>query len=129
MKSRRRRRGEGIDITPLIDVLFMLIIFLVLTTTFTQGRIDVDLPEGKADSRGQKNAVLISVTEKSAILWNGRPIALDEAVSRSVSMHKRGADVRIAGDRNAPYGTVAELLEALRAGGVDTASLVLDGNR
>ena len=46
MRTRPRRKVD-LDITPLIDVLFMLIIFFVLTTSFVQGRVEVDLPRGE----------------------------------------------------------------------------------
>ncbi|NLB82863.1 MAG: biopolymer transporter ExbD, partial [Synergistaceae bacterium] len=57
--TRRRRRGIDLDITPLIDVLFMLIIFFVLTATFLSGQIVVDLPQGEGVREGTGGSLLL----------------------------------------------------------------------
>ena len=61
MSGRRNRRHAEIDITPLIDVLFMLIIFFVLTASFVQGKLDVQLPSGEGSSADTQGAVIVTV--------------------------------------------------------------------
>jgi len=124
--TRGSRRGADVDITPLIDVLFMLIIFFVLTAVFVQGAIDVDLPKGDAPPVSERDPIVVTVTKDSGILWAGEAISradmpklVDEALARS-------DDILIAGDRDAPYGDVAEVLDVLRNLGVDNVGLAFD---
>lgn len=71
----RSRRKVDLDITPLIDVLFMLIIFFVLTTSFVQGKVEVDLPQGEGTPPREGRTLLVSVRADGTILWDGVPAA------------------------------------------------------
>lgn len=129
---RRRRRGRtglNIDITPLIDVLFMLIIFFVLTTAFVQGSIVIELPGGDPpppDTR--RSPIVVTVTAGSEILWAGEPISRDAVPARVADALARSEDILVAGDRKAPYGDVAELLEELRGLGVADVGLLFESD-
>ncbi|MDR1915436.1 MAG: biopolymer transporter ExbD [Synergistaceae bacterium] len=128
MKRNRRAHAE-IDITPLIDVLFMLIIFFVLTTAFVQGTMNVDLPIGTPPPLSDKNPVILTVENDSSLLWGGERITrerLPEAVAEAVA---RSRDILVAGDKSARYGDVAELLELLRALGVPDVALAFEEGR
>jgi biopolymer transport protein ExbD len=122
-----RKRGADVDITPLIDMMFMLIIFFVLTTVFVQGTIDIDLPRGNAPPMTQRNPIVVTVTMESALLWAGEPVtrgALPGLVADALS---NGDEILIAGDRRAPYGVVASVLDELRGLGVKSVSLAFEG--
>ena len=127
MSRRKKRRMEPIDITPLIDVLFMLIIFLVLTTSFVQGRVDVRLPQGGAAAEGAPKSILLSVTKDGRILWEGQTVRSADLIARLEPLRRAGTEVQIAGDAGAPYGAVAELLDLLRTHGIQSASLLFEG--
>lgn len=120
MRRRRQRRAD-IDITPLIDVLFMLIIFFVLTASFTQGRIDVDLPSG-GGAQASNETITLSVGNGGRITWNEREIELSE-IARLVREAK-GREIMVAGGREAVYGDVVAVLEILRKEGVTSAGLL-----
>lgn len=124
MKRRRQRRAD-IDITPLIDVLFMLIIFFVLTATFAQGRIEVDLPAG-GGAPAADEAVTLAVGKDGKLSWNGREIRREDiaALARAAG----GKEITVAGDKEAAYGDVAAVLEILRAEGVGSAGLLTRGD-
>lgn len=126
MRRSRQRRTADIDITPLIDVLFMLIIFFVLMASFIQGSIEVALPLG-GGAPVSGGAVVITVEKNGEILWDGRPAkAVDIArLARAAG----GREIVIAGDRDAPYGAVAEILQILRKEGVSTAGLLMGGEK
>ncbi len=123
----RSRRKVDLDITPLIDVLFMLIIFFVLTTSFVQGKVEVDLPQGEGTPPREGRTLLVSVRADGTILWDGVPAASVDVPVLAARAMAESRDVLLAGDRTAPYGAVAELLELLRREGLDSASLALQG--
>ena len=122
MRRRKSRRFADIDITPLIDVLFMLIIFFVLTATFIQGKLDIDLPSGKGETPDVKSTLTLTVERDGTIFWEGVRISEGELPELA-----RGArEILIAGDKNAPYGRIAEVLSILRKEGITSAGLLTE---
>ncbi|MEA4871872.1 MAG: biopolymer transporter ExbD [Synergistaceae bacterium] len=124
MRRRKSRRFADIDITPLIDVLFMLIIFFVLTATFIQGKLDIDLPSGEGETSEMKNTMILTIEKDGAIFWDGLRVAQEELPELARGAGDR--DILIAGDKNAPYGRVAEVLSILRKVGVTSAGLLME---
>lgn len=122
MSSRRRRRVASSDMTPMIDVLFMLIIFFVLTTTFARGAISVALPRGGAAPAGGE-PVVVTVTADGAIFWGGDAIASSDVEARASAARESGDDIVIAADSDASFGTVADLIESLRRAGVENVGI------
>ena len=115
------------DITSLIDVMFMLIIFFVLTASFIQGKLDVALPDQDGKQPEPKPAVTVTVAENGSVYWAGRAVSKEELASLAESSKKN--DVYIAGDKNASYGNVAEVLAILRAAGIESAGLLTQGEK
>jgi biopolymer transport protein ExbD len=122
---RNKRRSADVDITPLIDVLFMLIIFFVLTASFLHGKIDVDLPTGKGESKSMEKAITIIVNKNGAISWDGRNISKDDL--SPLAKESTGKEILIAGDKEAEYGTVAEILSILKEAGINSTGLLMQG--
>ena len=125
MAGRRNKRHAEIDITPLIDVLFMLIIFFVLTASFVQGKLDVQLPSGEGSSADMQGAVIVTVAADRKIFWNGREVTKEEL--KKLAAAANGREMLVAGDEKVPYGEVAALLSLLREEGVTSAGLMLSG--
>lgn len=115
------------DLTPLIDVLFMLIIFFVLTAAFVRGEVDVQLPEGKGTPVSAV-PVVIAVRQDGSISWAGESMAPDAVIVQAREAFLQGQSILLAGDRSVPYGVVASLLDRLRAAGVQEVSLALGGD-
>ena len=125
MSGRRNRRHAEIDITPLIAVLFMLIIFFVLTASFVQGKLDVQLPSGEGSSADTQGAVIVTVAADRKIFWNGREVTRVEL--KKLAAESKGREMLVAGDEKVPYGDIAGLLSLLRKEGVTSAGLMLSG--
>ena len=122
---RKNRRSADVDITPLIDVLFMLIIFFVLTTSFIQGQVDVELPSGKGVSSSTEKAITLSIEKDGTLYWNGQTVTKEDV--RVLAKEASGREVLIAGDKASAYGTVAEILSILREEGITSAGLLMQG--
>ena len=124
MRRRKSRRFADIDITPLIDVLFMLIIFFVLTATFIQGKLDIDLPSGEGTASDMKRALTLTVEKDGTIFWDGVKVSREELPVLARGVRER--EILIAGDKSAPYGKVAEVLSILKKEGISSAGLLMD---
>lgn len=123
MRRHKSRHFADIDITPLIDVLFMLIIFFVLTATFIQGKLDIDLPSAVGESSDMKSAMTLTVEKDGTIFWNGRAVTREELTELVRNPENR--EILIAGDKNVPYGRIAEVLSILRKEGISSAGLLM----
>ncbi|GHS88687.1 biopolymer transporter ExbD/TolR [Synergistales bacterium] len=128
----RKKRSADIDITPLIDVLFMLIIFLVLTATFIQGRVVVELPSGDGESGKTANLLIINLSRDGSVLWGDvslpAPVSSLDLLGLARESAAVGREILVAGDERVPYGEVAGLLDVLRGAGVERLGLALRGN-
>jgi biopolymer transport protein ExbD len=126
-RGRRKRKAADVDITSLIDVLFMLIIFFVITTAFVQGSVDVSLPRGTPPPFSDKEQIVVTVTKDSEILWAGERLSSGDLAPRVAAALAESADILLAGDRDARYGDVAELMDQLRSQGVQAVGLAFEG--
>ena len=120
------RASAEIDITPLIDILFMLIIFFVLATSFVQGRLRVELPQGEGDPGKPGGAVLVTLREDGRLLWGDEPVTSSD-LFRRLGAASPDEELLLAADRGVPYGRVAELLDGMRRAGREGVGLALQG--
>jgi len=124
----RKRLQPDLDLTPLIDVLFMLILFFVLTASLLQGQISVRLPQGQGAPIGGKPAV-IEILPDGRIRFDGAWVSREETIALAVKADKAGRELVLAADRKVPYGNVASLLETLRRSGIQDVGLGLEGGK
>jgi biopolymer transport protein TolR len=131
---RRRRRHavmSEINVTPMVDVmLVLLIIFMVSAPLLTVG-VPIDLPQTQAKSLDQdKEPLTVSVNEKGQVFLQNSEIAVDELVAKlkAVTEARGGADERIfvRGDRKVDYGTVMKIMGRLSSAGFSRVALVTE---
>ena len=135
-KRRHRRKPvmSEINVTPMVDVmLVLLIIFMVSAPLLTVG-VPIDLPQTKAKSLDQdKEPLTISVSDKGVWLQNSE-IKIDELVAKLQAIAQTrggGADERIyvRGDKKVDYGTVMRVMGRLSAAGFRRVALVTEVER
>ncbi len=120
---RRSRRNSLLDLTPLVDILFLLILFFVLTTTFFREGISVALPQGEGEVR-EETPLRIVLTAEGELFWNRESLTereLRERVSR-----ESPKVVSLEGDRRVPYGEVLRIFSLLRAAGAEKVLLLVE---
>ncbi|ADE56481.1 MULTISPECIES: ExbD/TolR family protein [Aminobacterium] len=120
-----RSKLPEIDITPLVDILFILIIFFVLTTTFGQSQLQVQLPQGKADALESDQDIYITLKIDGTLLWENEPISEEKLALRAIEAEKNNRTILLAADREVPYGTVAAFLSRLHEKGLIQIALML----
>lgn len=133
--SRRRRRSgvmSEINVTPMVDViLVLLIVFMVSAPLLTVG-VPIDLPQTKAAGLEQQDQepLAISVTDKGQVYLQDSEIPLDDLVPRlkAITQARGGADERIfvRGDRAVDYGTVMRVMGRLSAAGFSRVALITE---
>ena len=130
-RSRRRRATvmSDINVTPMVDVmLVLLIVFMVAAPLLTVG-VPIDLPQTQAKSMEQdKEPLTLSVNDKGQVFLQNTEIALDEIVPKLKAIAKNGAEERIyvRGDRKVDYGTVMRVMGRLSTAGYRRVALVTE---
>ncbi len=129
--SRVRGRGVSaeINVTPLVDVmLVLLIIFMISAPLLTVG-VPIDLPQSQAKSLDQEREPLtLSVNDKGQVFLQNTEIKLEELVDKLKAVAKQGPEERIyvRGDKKVDYGTVMKVMGRLQAAGYRKVALVTE---
>jgi biopolymer transport protein TolR len=126
----RQSMMSEINVTPMVDVmLVLLIIFMVAAPMMTQG-LEVELPKVDATvMRTDQDMVVLTVTQGGQVLLDDTPlsdIANLDAQIRAVMRAKNTERVFLKADRNVPYGRVAGVMGALRTAGITNIGLVTE---
>ncbi len=117
-RGREYRRGR-IEIIPMIDVMFFLLVTFMLASLSMQSlnSISVSLPQGEAPSLSHSEPVTLTITKESRLLLNKTPVTLPALALALKPMLGNKREVVVNADRGAPEGAVVEaMLEARRAG-------------
>jgi|MDTC01.2.fsa_nt_gb biopolymer transport protein ExbD len=128
LTKRSRKIDSSIDLTPLIDVVFQLLIFLMVSSQFTKPEAVVELPQapGKAaivDPARDKISLAIQADGK--ILLDNKPIPLEALGLAIGKMVETGVTrVEVRGDQVSEYGIFVEVMEIARAQGVESLGVV-----
>jgi biopolymer transport protein TolR len=135
--GRRGRRGRGggnrpmseINVTPMVDVmLVLLIVFMVAAPLMTVG-VPIDLPETQArQMEAQSDPITVSVTPDGAIFIGDQPATLETLVEQVGAMAVNGTEDRlyVRGDSTASYGTVMQVMGRLSGAGYSKIGLITD---
>jgi biopolymer transport protein TolR len=134
MRSGRKRNNESkpladINVTPLVDVVLVLLIIFMVTAPMLQMGIDVNLPRVKSKS--------IDVTEEKLILTinSGKEIYINKnktsitdlgAKLESIFANRIDREVFMRADKNVPYGFVVEVMSEVRRAGVDRLGMITE---
>lgn len=120
--ARTRRDVGTIDVTSLVDVVFNLLLFFVLTTQFTQSAgLAVDLPRASsADAATTPQDLIVALTRDGEHVMNGRLVARDDLDAEFAAYAKaspRGLVV-VQADQDVPHGGVVDVIDRAKANGL-----------
>lgn len=114
-----------INVSPLIDMVFILLIFFIVTTVFVEETgVEVDKPQAASAVSLEKNSILLAVTSKGQVVYGGREIGVS-GVRPLVKRMTQAEDmpVIVQGDENASYGIVLQVVDEAKLGGANSVSL------
>ena len=130
-RHHRRKVMSEINVTPMVDVmLVLLIIFMVSAPLLTVG-VPIDLPQSQAKSLDQdKEPLTISVNDKGKIYLQNAEIAVDDLIPKlqAIAQARGGTEARIyvRGDKKVDYGTMMKVMGQLSGAGFHRVALVTE---
>jgi biopolymer transport protein ExbD len=122
--------GEtGIDISPLIDCVFILLIFFIVTTVFVEETgVEVDKPQAAASVQLEKTSILIALTAKGEVVYGGREIGISGVQPLVKRMlQKEDLPVIIQADTASQTGDLARIVGEAKLAGATKVSLATKG--
>ncbi len=123
----RRRLVSDINVTPMVDVmLVLLIIFMVTAPMMTQG-LNVDLPETTSKSlRQEEKPLILTINKDSEISINNVPLVRKLMIQELEKNYNANKDqpLFLRADKNVPYGTVVEVMADIKAVGFDKIGMI-----
>lgn len=121
MRFKRKLEIEKgrLDIAPLVDVIFLLIIFFMLTSSFiSQPGIRINLPRAVTSEVLQERDVVITITKENIIYLNDRITTMKELAEKLTPVSNQKQQVLIKADRGASLGRVVEVWDICREKGI-----------
>jgi len=126
--GRGRRGFRDINVTPLVDVMLVLLIVFMVTAPLLTTGLRIDLPEVNAAQTPVKDArLLISVTKEERVLFGEEDVTdrIDQALKDNARVQSE-RELYIRADKNARYGIVATVVAAARNSGVESLNLLVE---
>ncbi len=129
--GRNRDDGESkdIDISPLIDMVFILLIFFMVSTTFVKdAKVDLDRPSASSAERASSKAIRIYIDKSQNVFLDDVPVRPWMVQSRIKERLAGGADqsILVITDRNTPAQKLIDVVDACRLAGAADIGVVTD---
>jgi biopolymer transport protein ExbD len=119
----KKRRAPSIIIVSLVDVLTILLIFFVVSTTFKrdQPEVQINLPDAKTATKtpAELEHTIVTVDQNDQIKLDGRAIGVDELEDAVRNLPEtRKSSLALQADKKASFGTIIKVMDALKLAGV-----------
>ena len=116
------------NLTPLVDVIFLLLIFFILGASLNNHNvIKIDLPESSNEKKGKDHKTTITIDSQQNIYFNGSLISKKDLKLSLENLEKK-EKIILAADKNISYNTIIEVMNIATDGGIKFISLETKGN-
>jgi biopolymer transport protein TolR len=119
-----------INVTPLVDVMLVLLIIMMIVAPLLQKGVDLTLPTASntAEKPDTQEQTVVYIDGQSRLYVNAIELTEAELINRLVDTLENQAEktVYLKGDRDAPYGSIMKMMDALRGAKIDTVALITD---
>jgi biopolymer transport protein ExbD/biopolymer transport protein TolR len=123
-----KKVNSNINVTPMVDVMLVLLIIFMVITPMLNNKVNVELPQANAaiimDNANKEDAVIVAVTRDGHIFLGGDQITLDDLGPKMEN--KTDKEVFLRADIRANYGKVMDAVDGIRSAGVSELGLITE---
>ena len=128
-RGRRYRPLAEINVTPMVDVMLVLLVIFMITAPLMTSSVNVDLPKASASPiTPDKDPITVSVASDSKVYLGNDGMDLTDLVARLQAQSQNDPDRRIfvRGDKTVPYGRMIEVMGTIKQGGFTKVALLVE---
>jgi biopolymer transport protein TolR len=139
VRAEGKKVNSNINVTPMVDVMLVLVIIFMVITPMLSQKVTVDLPQVTAstimEAANKDDAINVAVTRDGSVFLGGDKVALPDLSTRVADLESKktnpGDDksVYLRADTRANYGKVMDTIDAVRVAGVSQLNLMTDMNQ
>ncbi len=118
-----------INMTPLVDVMLVLLIVFMITIPVMQHSVKIELPQASSQKNDVKpESININISAKGQIFWNNAPIDIDtlQIYAQTAAKKNPQPEVQLRADKNARYETVAQVLASSKRAGLTKVGFITE---
>jgi biopolymer transport protein TolR len=126
-RSGDRRVLSEINVTPMVDVMLVLLVIFMVTAPMLQRGTDVQLPQASHSEVKEQDRITLTLTREGRIYLNNEEIPRAALRDRLIAATKdRERTVQFRGDARVPYGLVIEVMDTLKAAGIESVGMITE---
>ena len=127
--AQRGQMVSQINVTPLVDVMLVLLVIFMVTAPIIQQGVEVTLPSVKAEALpGKEEQFVVSITRDSQIYLNDAKLSAEDLTGKlkAIAQERPDRQVFIRADDRMPYGEVIRTMAAIKAAGIENVGMVTE---
>jgi biopolymer transport protein ExbD len=132
--NHHRQQGPmaDINVTPMVDVMLVLLVIFILSAPMFTHAVKLDLPKAESPAAGQQaSTVSVSIDGKGAIFWNAEALQMPALEARMAEAAKQEPqpELQLRADKNTRYEVVAQVMAAAQGHGLTRLGFVTDATK
>jgi len=125
-QGRTQTSLSDINVTPLVDVVLVLLIIFMVTAPVLQSGIEVQVPRTKTVKEVTEERLVISINRDQQVFLNNDPVNINQIAAK---IHDKirdpeGQSIYVRADENVPFGAFATVMDAVKSSGISNVSIV-----
>lgn len=127
--SSGKRFMSEINVTPLVDVMLVLLIIFMVTAPMMMQGVDVNLPQTTAKNiKTKEDPLILTVNNKQEIFLENRKVGLNELEKKvqSIFKYRREKEVLLKADKDVPYGFVIKVMASVKNAGIERLGMITE---
>ena len=124
-----KRFMSDINVTPLVDVMLVLLIIFMVTAPMMMQGVEVNLPQTTAKSiKTREDPLILTINKKREIFLEDRQIGLNELENKmkSIFKYRRSKELLLRADKEVPYGFVIKVIAGIKRAGIDKLGMITE---
>ncbi len=127
--GQRGQFASQINVTPLVDVMLVLLVIFMVTAPMIQQGVEVNVPRVSASALpGKEEQFVVSITRKEEVYLTDTRLGLDKLTEKlqAIAVARPDREVFVRADEDVPYGTVIKTMAAIKAAGIENVGMVTE---